>query len=277
MAFSTLRLSAPQLLADGRIRVPQLFQRWIDMNERTARVVDQIEEVTEVGAQLVDARRDGRAFLGDFGDATAGILIDDLDAVLCTHDVAAQLVRFFSPTVDRIADLMDENPGSIDVGGQVLDLRLQLVVALAVLSRIVGFEPGRLDQLHHMRLQRADRAGDILEPRVEVVDLLPSAVFVEGAGLRALLALLAKLLDGDPVLGGRALVVLEELLFATLTTEHLAHGLTKLVHLVLQSRQARFVPPPLVVLTQRSWTRGRLCIAPQATHRAVSPFRRRRA
>ena len=95
------------------------------------------------------------------------------------------------------------------------------------------------------------------EPRVEVVDLLPGAVLVEGAGLSALLALLAKLLDGDPVLGGRALVVLEELLFATLTAEHLAHGLTQLVDLVLQSRQARFVPPPLVVLTQRPWTRLR--------------------
>ena len=91
----------------------------------------------------------------------------------------------------------------------MLDLRLQLVVALAVLSRIVCFEPRRLDELHDVRLQRTDRAGDILEPRVEVVDLLSGAVLVEGAGLRALLALLAKLLDGDPVLGGRALVVLE--------------------------------------------------------------------
>src|SRR5215217_4303039 len=133
MALSTLRLSAAQLLADGRIRVPQLFQRRIDMNDRTARVVDQIEEMTEVGAQLVYARRDGGAFLGDLGDATAGILVDDLDAVFSAHDVAAQLVRFFARAVQRIADLMDENPGSIDVGGQVLDLRLQLIVALAVL------------------------------------------------------------------------------------------------------------------------------------------------
>ena len=124
-----------------------------------------------------------------------------------------------------------------------------------------------------MRLQRADRAGDIFEPRVEVVDLLPGAVLVEGAGLRALLALLAKLLDGDPVLGGRALVVLEELLFATLTTEHLAHGLTKLVNLVLQSRQARFVPPPLVVLTQGPWTRWGLvhCSASYSSCRVSVP------
>ncbi|MDF3018190.1 MAG: hypothetical protein K0R44_3415 [Thermomicrobiales bacterium] len=165
--------------------------------------------MAEVGAQLIDARRNGGAFLSDLSDATAGILIDDLDAVLGTHDVAAQLVRFFARAVDRIADLMDENPGSIDMGGKVLDLRLQLVIPLAVLSRIVCFESGRLDELHYVRLQRPHRAGDILEPCVEVIDLLPGAILVEGAGLRALLALLAKLLDGDPVLGGRALVVFE--------------------------------------------------------------------
>src|SRR5688500_6994331 len=170
---------------------------------------------------------------------------------------------------------MDEYPGSIDVGGQMLDLSLQLFVALAVLRRTVCFEPSRLDELHHMRLQRSDRACDVLEPCVEVVDLLPGAVLVEGAGLRALLALLAKLLDGDPVLGVRALVVLEELLFATLTTEHLPHGLTELVDLVLQSRQARFVSPPLVVVTQRTRTRPRLCVTPHTTHRGVSPFQLR--
>src|SRR5829696_7259953 len=172
---------------------------------------------------------------------------------------------------------MDENPSAIDMSGKVLDLRLQLVVPLAVLSRIVCFEPGRLDELHYVRLQRTNRAGDILEPCVEVVDLLSGAVLVEGAGLRALLALLAKLLDGDPVLGGRALVVFEELFFTTLTAQHLAHGLTKLVDLVLQSRQARFIPPTLVVMTQCPWTRCGLCIAPQTTHRAVSPFHRRQA
>src|SRR5829696_2222676 len=159
----------------------------------------------------------------------------------------------------------------------MLELRLQLFVALVVLGRVVCFEPRRLDELHHVRLQRPDRASDVLEPRVEIVDLLPGAVLVEGAGLRALLALLTKLLDGDPVLGSRALVMFEELLFATLTTEHLAHGLTELVDLVLQSRQARFIPPPLIVMTQRPWTRCGLCIAPQTTHRAVSPFHRRQA
>ena len=103
--------------------------------------------MAEVGAQLIDARRDGGAFLDDLGDATAGILIDNLDAVLGTHNVAAQLVCFFARAVDRIADLMDENPGSIDMGGKMLDLRLQFVVPLAVLSRIVCFESGRLDEL----------------------------------------------------------------------------------------------------------------------------------
>src|SRR5215218_11034959 len=100
-----------------------------------------------------------------------------------------------------------------------------------------------------MRLERPDRTGDILQPRIEVVDLLPSAVLIKGSRLRALLALLTKLLNSDPILGGRALVVLELLLFATLTAEHLAEGLTDLVNLVLQSVQARFVPPPLVVVT----------------------------
>src|SRR5918993_2918763 len=137
--------------------------------------------MAEVGAQLIDARRDGGAFLDDLGDATAGILVDDLDAVLGAHDVAAQLVCFFARAVDRIADLMDENPSAIDMSGKVLDLRLQLVVPLAVLSRIVCFEPGRLDELHYVRLQRTNRAGDILEPRVEVIDLLSGAVLVEGA------------------------------------------------------------------------------------------------
>jgi hypothetical protein len=60
-----------------------------------------------------------------------------------------------------------------------------------------------------MRLQRPNRTCDILQPRVKVVDLLPGAVLVEGPGLRTLLALLAELLNGDPVLGGRALVMLE--------------------------------------------------------------------
>src|SRR5215216_930157 len=118
-----------------------------------------------------------------------------------------------------------------------------------------------------MCLQRADRAGDIFEPRVKVGDLLPSAVLVEGAGLRALLALLTKLLDGDPVLGGRALVVLEQLFFAPLTAEHLADGLAELVDLVLQSVQAGFVAPPLVVVTQRTRTRLGLRVVPQTTHR----------
>ena len=137
VSLFTLRLGAAELLADGGVRVPQLFQRRIDMHDGTARVVDQIEEMTEVRAQLVDACRGGGAFLGDLGDPPAGILIDDLDAVLGAHDVAAQLVRFFTRAVDRITNLMDEDRGAIDVGGQMLDLRLQLFVALAVLSGIV--------------------------------------------------------------------------------------------------------------------------------------------
>src|SRR5215213_8381697 len=118
-----------------------------------------------------------------------------------------------------------------------------------------------------MGLERPDRACDILQARVEVVDLLPGAVLVEGSSLRALLALLTKLLDGDPVLGGRALVVLEQLFFAPLTAEHLADGLAELVDLVLQSVQAGFVAPPLVVVTQRTRTRLGLGIVPQTTHR----------
>src|SRR5215213_5647959 len=152
MSLRVLRLNATQLLANGGVRVPQLFQRGIDVNDRTARVVDQVEEVAEIRAQLVDARRDGGAFLNDLGDTTAGILIDDLDAVLSAHDVAAQLVRFFTRAVDHIANLMDEDRGTIDVSGQVLNLRLQLFVALAVLSGIVRFEPRGLDELHHMGL-----------------------------------------------------------------------------------------------------------------------------
>ena len=93
-----------------------------------------------------------------------------------------------------------------------------------------------------MRLQRPDRTCDILQPRVKVVDLLPGAVLVESPGLRALLALLAKLLDGDPILGGRALVVLEQLLFATLPAEYLADGLTELVDLILQGRSGALRP-----------------------------------
>jgi hypothetical protein len=49
--------------------------------------------------------------------------------------------------------------------------------------------------------------------------------------------------------------MLEQLFFTTLTTEYLAHGLTELVDLILQSRQAGFVSPPLIVVTQRPGTR----------------------
>jgi len=48
VSLFTLRLSAAQLLTDCGVRVPQLFQRRIDMDNGTARVVDQIEEMTEV-------------------------------------------------------------------------------------------------------------------------------------------------------------------------------------------------------------------------------------
>src|SRR5215211_4288743 len=103
------------------------------MNDRTAGVVDEIEEMTEVRAQFVDARRDGGAFLGDLSDPTARILIDDLDAVLSAHDVATQFVRFLTRAVDCITNLVDEDRGSINVGREMLDLSLQLLVALAVL------------------------------------------------------------------------------------------------------------------------------------------------
>src|SRR5215213_3244321 len=155
----------------------------------------------------------------------------------------------------------------------MLDLRLQLFVALAVLSGIVCFETRGFDQLHHMRLQRPDWPCDILKPCVEVVDLLPGAVLVEGPGLGALLALLAKLLDGDPVLGGCALVVLEKLLFPTLAAEYLADGLTELVDLVLQSVQAGFLPPPRIIVTQGTRTRLGLCITSQTAHRALFSMR----
>jgi hypothetical protein len=48
VSLLTLRLSAAQLLAHGGVRVPQLFQRRIDMDDGPARVIDQVEEMTEV-------------------------------------------------------------------------------------------------------------------------------------------------------------------------------------------------------------------------------------
>jgi hypothetical protein len=131
----------------------------------------------------------------------------------------------------------------------MLDEAAQLVVAALMLAGVVGLFARRLDQFIDVRLQRADGAGRIIDPLLEIRDLLPGAVFVQRAGLRALLALLADLFETKSVLGGAAFILLDGLLDAHLTTGELAQRLTQLVNRVLKGRKAGFVSPALIFLT----------------------------
>src|SRR5262245_45599121 len=112
---------------------------------------------------------------------------------------------------------MNQDASAVDVRREMLDLRLQLVISLPVLRRVISLETLGVDELDHMRLERSDRAADVLDASVEVDDLLSRAVLVERARLGALLRLLPELIDGHAVLRGGAFVVSEELFIATST------------------------------------------------------------
>jgi hypothetical protein len=70
------------------------------VDDGAAGVVDQVEEVAEIGAKLINPGGDVLAGLLNLSAATPGFLVHDLDRVFDPHHVAPELVAL---AADRVA------------------------------------------------------------------------------------------------------------------------------------------------------------------------------
>ncbi|MER3437755.1 MAG: hypothetical protein C4346_09325, partial [Chloroflexota bacterium] len=64
VTFHRLRVHARHILLDGGVHAAQLFERRIYVDDGTARLFDQIEGMSNIGAELVQTRTDRHIGLG---------------------------------------------------------------------------------------------------------------------------------------------------------------------------------------------------------------------
>ena len=108
------------------ISLAQLLERRIDVRDRALDLLDQVEGVGQIGADLVHPRSEALGDLRDLGNPPAGLLIDDLDRVLVADDVASDLLDLAADRVDRIAELVRDDGVAVAKRLQVLDQVLAL-------------------------------------------------------------------------------------------------------------------------------------------------------
>jgi hypothetical protein len=246
MAFFSDSLEAGEFLSEGLFGGAKLVERRVDVDEAASGVLKRVVEVGEIGAKFVDAAVVAINNILYVGGTATCFLVDDFDGVFRADDVSPKPVCFGAGVVDPIPESVGEGAGAIPERGEVLDDRGDLVEALLVLRGIVDLLARILKDLGDVRLKGANGTDAVVDPRLEIVDLLAGSIFVQRSGLGILFHVIAKLIDRQRILCHLALVMLGLLVGAKLTTAQLTEQRTQLIDLALKGGGSGFLTAALV-------------------------------
>jgi hypothetical protein len=247
VAFVHLRLGAGEIVAEIDLSGAELIKRRIDVDEAPPRVFQRIVGMGKVGAKLVDPGSEAVDALRDRGGATTGLLIDNLDRIICPDDIATQLVHFATHAIDVVAQAMGDRTRAVAHGGEMLHRGHDLTIALAVLVGVIDLPAGLLQQVGHVGLQRPDWPGAVIQSLLKILNELTRAILIERTCLGGLLGLFFGFLQRDVQLRDRGFLLFDRRLVRLLPETDLPQRQPQLVQLVVDGLRLRLRATALVL------------------------------